>query len=98
MEEKNQYQSKTTEMMNEKKESLTENKFATFTQDLTNDLAQIQEKKDTNQKLNQEERYNDPIKDKEKKEEKKNPLFKLLENLCLYSNKLNQKQFKTHNQ
>ena len=79
MEEKKQYQSKTTEMMNEKTNSLTENKFATFSQDLAYDLAQIQEKKkDIDQKSNQEERYNDTFKDK-KKEEKKNPFFKLLD-------------------
>ena len=45
MAEDNKYQSKTIEELKEKESSLTENKFATFTQDLAKDLEQIQEKK-----------------------------------------------------
>jgi competence protein ComGF len=45
MAEDNKYQSKTIEELKKKESTLTENKFATFTQDLAKDLEQIQEKK-----------------------------------------------------
>jgi len=80
MAEDNKYQSKTIEELKEKESSLTENKFATFTQDLAKDLEQIQEKKNNeNNQLNQKERYNDPV-DEKKKEVKKNPILKFLDN------------------
>jgi len=80
MAEDNKYQSKTIEELKEKESSLTENKFATFTQDLAKDLEQIQEKKNNeNNQLNQKERYNDPV-DEKKKELKKNPILKFLDN------------------
>ena len=50
MAEDNKYQSKTIEELKEKESSLTENKFATFTQDLAKDLEQIQEKKNNENK------------------------------------------------
>jgi len=83
MAEDNKYQSKTIEELKEKESSLTENKFATFTQDLAKDLEQIQEKKNSeNNQLNQKERFNDPVDEKEKKEKevKKNPILKFLDN------------------
>ena len=80
MAEDNKYQSKTIEELKEKESSLTENKFATFTQDLAKDSEQIQEKKNNeNNQLNQKERYNDPV-DEKKKEVKKNPILKFLDN------------------
>ena len=80
MAEDNKYHSTTIEELKEKESSLTENKFATFTQDLAKDLEQIQEKKNNeNNQLNQKERYNDPV-DEKKKEVKKNPILKFLDN------------------
>lgn len=80
MAEDNKYQSKTIEELKKKESSLTENKFATFTQDLAKDLEQIQEKKNNeDNQLNQKERYNDPV-DEKKEEVKKNPILKFLDN------------------
>jgi len=80
MAEDNKYQSKTIEELKKKESSLTENKFATFTQDLAKDLEQIQEKKNNgDNQLNQKERYNDSV-DEKKKEVKKNPILKFLDN------------------
>lgn len=80
MAEDNKYQSKTIEELKKKESTLTENKFATFTQDLAKDLEQIQEKKNNeDNQLNQKERFNDPV-DEKKKEIKKNPILKFLDN------------------
>ncbi|HOK59481.1 MAG TPA: ATP-binding protein [Candidatus Dojkabacteria bacterium] len=80
MAEDNKYQSKTIEELKKKESTLTENKFATFTQDLAKDLEQIQEKKNNkDNQLNQKERYNDPV-DEKKEEVKKNPILKFLDN------------------
>ncbi len=74
--EENKYKSKTVEMLEEKNSSLTENKYASFREDLDKEISTIQEKKSDGIKVDTKERYNEP----EQKEKKKNILFRFLDN------------------
>lgn len=74
--EEDKYKSKTVEMLQEKSTSLTENKYASFREDLNKEISTLQEKKQNNgTKVDTKERYNEP----EPKEKKKNILFKFLD-------------------
>ena len=73
--QEDKYKSKTVEMLEQKSTSLTENKYASFREDLNKEITSIQEKKqDDGIKVESKERYNEP----EKK--KKNILFQFLDN------------------
>ena len=81
MENNNQIQSKTTQMINEHMNQFTENKYATFKDDLHKELETVQKNKES---TNVTDRYNDP--QPEKKKKSKNPFSEIF-NILIPSNK-----------
>ena len=74
------YKSKTIEMLEEKQNSFSGDKYSSFRENLAKDLENIQTKKEKNEPLTgDKERFNEPEKDEKKK--RRNPITKLLDKL-----------------
>ena len=85
MDNSNNIQSKTMQMLEESQNKLSQNKYATFQDDLRKELASTKEEKES---IEQKERYNDT----EPKKDKKNPLFRFLDMFIPQKKKKNPEQ------
>lgn len=74
MNNNNNIQSKTTQMLDQHQNQFTQNKYATFQDDLRKELESA---KENGESIDPKDRFNDPK--KEDKEKKKNPFFKFLD-------------------